>query len=136
MPRPGGGRKVGNASLFVPVVYLPRRRERTARENHPTATGTVLAKKTKTWANHHFHKYMGNRRPEPMRRTERQGGRFGKQKHKEINIMPLTISNNSTVASASFYLEKNQKNLQQSIKRLASGKRIVEPMRTPEPCPW
>jgi len=39
--------------------------------------------------------------------------------------MPLTISNNSAVASASYYLEKNQKNLQQSIKRLASGKRIV-----------
>ena len=44
---PGGGRKVGNASLFVPVVDLPRRRERTARENHPTTTGTVLARKTK-----------------------------------------------------------------------------------------
>ena len=125
MPRPGGGRKVGNASLFVPVVYLPRRRERTARENHPTATGTVLAKKTKTWANHHFHKYMGNRRLEPMRRTERQEVVPAKQQHKEINTMPLTISNNSAVASASFYLEKNQKNLQQSIKRLASGKRIV-----------
>ena len=39
--------------------------------------------------------------------------------------MPLTISNNSAVASASYYLDKNQKNLQQSIKRLASGKRIV-----------
>ena len=39
--------------------------------------------------------------------------------------MPLTISNNSAVASASYYLEKNQKNLQNSIKRLASGKKIV-----------
>jgi len=39
--------------------------------------------------------------------------------------MPLTISNNSAVASASYYLDKNQKQLQDSIKRLASGKRIV-----------
>ena len=39
--------------------------------------------------------------------------------------MPLTISNNSAVASASYYLDKNQKALQMSIKRLASGKRIV-----------
>ena len=36
--------------------------------------------------------------------------------------MPLTISNNSAVASASYYLDKNQKALQMSIKRLASGK--------------
>ena len=39
--------------------------------------------------------------------------------------MPLTISNNSAVASASYYLDKNQKHLQDSIKRLASGKKIV-----------
>ena len=39
--------------------------------------------------------------------------------------MPLTISNNSAVSSASYYLDKNQKNLQNSIKRLASGKKIV-----------
>ncbi|HAD21286.1 MAG TPA: flagellin, partial [Opitutae bacterium] len=37
----------------------------------------------------------------------------------------LTISNNSAVASASYYLDKNQKHLQDSIKRLASGKKIV-----------
>ena len=29
--------------------------------------------------------------------------------------MPLTISNNSAVASASYYLEKNQKNLQRRL---------------------
>ena len=45
--------------------------------------------------------------------------------------MPLTISNNSAVATASYYLEKNQKNLQNSIKRLASGKRIVGPNEDP-----
>ena len=39
--------------------------------------------------------------------------------------MGLTVSNNSAVASASYYLDKNQKHLQDSIKRLASGKRIV-----------
>ena len=39
--------------------------------------------------------------------------------------MPLTISNNSAVATASYYLEKNQKNLQNSIKRLASGKKTA-----------
>jgi len=39
--------------------------------------------------------------------------------------MPLTISNNSAVASANYYLDKNQKHLQDSIKRLASGKKIV-----------
>ena len=136
MPGPGGGRKVGNASLFVPVVYLPRRRERTARENHPTATGTVLAKKTKTWANEHFHKYMGNRRPEPMRRTERQGGRSGKQQHKEINTMPLTISNNSAVASASYYLEKTRKTCSKASSVWPAERESWEPMRIPEPCPW
>ena len=39
--------------------------------------------------------------------------------------MGLTVSNNSAVASASYYLNKNQKQLQDSIKRLASGKRII-----------
>ena len=39
--------------------------------------------------------------------------------------MGLTVSNNSAVASASYYLDKNQKQLQDSIKRLASGKRII-----------
>ena len=45
--------------------------------------------------------------------------------------MPLTVSNNSAVASASYYLDKNQKALQMSIKRLASGKRIVSPNDDP-----
>ena len=45
--------------------------------------------------------------------------------------MPLTISNNSAVSSASYYLDKNQKNLQNSIKRLASGKKIVGPNEDP-----
>ena len=39
--------------------------------------------------------------------------------------MGLTVSNNSAVASASYYLDKNQKQLQDSIKRSASGKRII-----------
>ena len=39
--------------------------------------------------------------------------------------MTLTISNNSAVASASYYLGKNQKALQLSIKKLASGKRVI-----------
>ena len=45
--------------------------------------------------------------------------------------MPLTVSNNSAVASASYYLGKNQKALQMSIKRLASGKRIISPNDDP-----
>ena len=45
--------------------------------------------------------------------------------------MPLTVSNNSAVASASYYLDKNQKALQMSIKRLASGKRIISPNDDP-----
>ena len=45
--------------------------------------------------------------------------------------MPLSISNNSAVASASYYLDKNQQALQNSIKRLASGKRIVGPNEDP-----
>jgi flagellin len=39
--------------------------------------------------------------------------------------MTLTVSNNSAVAFASHYLGENQKKLQMSIKKLASGKRIV-----------
>ena len=45
--------------------------------------------------------------------------------------MPLTVSNNSAVASASYYLGKNQKALQHSIKKLASGKRIIHPNDDP-----
>jgi flagellin len=39
--------------------------------------------------------------------------------------MALTVSNNGAVAAASYYLGKNQDALQASIKRLASGKKIV-----------
>ena len=39
--------------------------------------------------------------------------------------MPLTISNNSAVAAASHYLGKNQQALQMSIKKLASGSRLI-----------
>ncbi len=39
--------------------------------------------------------------------------------------MPLTISNNSAVAAASHYLGKNQQALQDSIKKLASGKKLL-----------
>jgi flagellin len=45
--------------------------------------------------------------------------------------MPLTVSNNTAVASANYYLGKNQQALQMSIKRLASGKRIVAPNEDP-----
>ena len=45
--------------------------------------------------------------------------------------MPLTVSNNSAVASASYYLDKNQKALQHSIKKLASGKKIISPNDDP-----
>ncbi len=45
--------------------------------------------------------------------------------------MPLTVSNNSAVAAANYHLGKNQKALQMSIKRLASGKRIVAPNGDP-----
>ena len=45
--------------------------------------------------------------------------------------MSLTISNNTAVASANYYLGKNQQALQMSIKRLASGKRIVAPNEDP-----
>ena len=45
--------------------------------------------------------------------------------------MPLTVSNNSAVAAASYYLGKNQKALQASIKKLASGKKIIGPNEDP-----
>ena len=45
--------------------------------------------------------------------------------------MPLTVSNNSAVAAANYHLGKNQKALQMSIKRLASGKRIIAPNGDP-----
>ena len=45
--------------------------------------------------------------------------------------MPLTVSNNSAVATASYYLGKNQKALQASIKKLASGKKIIGPNEDP-----
>ena len=45
--------------------------------------------------------------------------------------MTLTVSNNSSVAFASHYLGKNQKALQDSIKKLASGKRIISPNDDP-----
>ena len=45
--------------------------------------------------------------------------------------MPLTVSNNSAVAAANYHLGKNQKALQLSIKRLASGKRIIAPNGDP-----
>jgi flagellin len=39
--------------------------------------------------------------------------------------MPLTVSNNSAVAAASYHLGKNQQALQLSIKKLASGSRLI-----------
>jgi flagellin len=45
--------------------------------------------------------------------------------------MPLTVSNNSAVASASYYLGKNQQALQNSIKKLASGKKIISANEDP-----
>ena len=45
--------------------------------------------------------------------------------------MALTISNNSTVQVASYYLGKNQRALQSSIKKLASGKKLVDPATDP-----
>ena len=45
--------------------------------------------------------------------------------------MPLTISNNSAVAAASYHLGKNQSLLQLSIKKLASGKKIISPNDDP-----
>ena len=40
--------------------------------------------------------------------------------------MGLTVSNNSAVASANYYLGKNQDALQTTIKKLASGKKLVD----------
>lgn len=45
--------------------------------------------------------------------------------------MPLTVSNNSAVAAASYHLGKNQKALQLSIKKLASGKKLIAPNEDP-----
>ena len=45
--------------------------------------------------------------------------------------MPLTVSNNGAVAAASYYLGKNQQALQMSIKKLASGKRLIAPNADP-----
>jgi len=45
--------------------------------------------------------------------------------------MALTVSNNSTVQTASYYLGKNQRALQSSIKKLASGKKLVDPATDP-----
>ena len=45
--------------------------------------------------------------------------------------MALTISNNGAVASASYHLSKNQRALQTSIKKLASGKNIVDASSDP-----
>jgi flagellin len=45
--------------------------------------------------------------------------------------MALTVSNNSAVASASYYLGKNQSALQSSIKKLASGKKLVDASADP-----
>lgn len=39
--------------------------------------------------------------------------------------MPLTVSNNTAVAAASHYLGKNQQALQLSIRKLASGSRLI-----------
>ena len=45
--------------------------------------------------------------------------------------MSFTISNNSAAASSNYYLGKNQDLLQTSIKRLASGKKIIRPSDDP-----
>jgi len=45
--------------------------------------------------------------------------------------MALTVSNNSAVATASYHLGKNQHALQMSIKKLASGKKIITPHGDP-----
>jgi len=45
--------------------------------------------------------------------------------------MALTVSNNSAVATASYYLGKNQSALQSSIKKLASGKKLVDASADP-----
>ena len=45
--------------------------------------------------------------------------------------MALTVSNNGAVAAASYYLGKNQDALQTTIKKLASGKKIVDASTDP-----
>ena len=45
--------------------------------------------------------------------------------------MALTVSNNGAVQTASYYLDKNQRALQSSIKKLASGKKIVDASADP-----
>ena len=45
--------------------------------------------------------------------------------------MSFTISNNSAVASSSYHLGKNQQALQLSIKKLASGKKLIAPNDDP-----
>jgi flagellin len=45
--------------------------------------------------------------------------------------MALTVSNNSAVATASYYLGKNQSALQSSIKKLASGKKLIDASADP-----
>ena len=45
--------------------------------------------------------------------------------------MSFTISNNSAAASSQYHLGKNQSALQLSIKRLASGKRLIAPNDDP-----
>ena len=45
--------------------------------------------------------------------------------------MSFTISNNSAAASSNYYLGKNQDLSQTSIKRLASGKKIIRPSDDP-----
>jgi flagellin len=45
--------------------------------------------------------------------------------------MALTVSNNGAVAAASYYLGKNQDALQNTIKKLASGKKLVDASTDP-----
>jgi len=45
--------------------------------------------------------------------------------------MSFTISNNSAAAASNYYLGKNQDLLQTSIKRLASGKKLISPNDDP-----
>ena len=45
--------------------------------------------------------------------------------------MALTVSNNGAVQTASYYLDQNQRALQSSIKKLASGKKIVDASADP-----
>ena len=45
--------------------------------------------------------------------------------------MSFTISNNSAAASSQYHLCKNQSALQLSIKRLASGNRLIAPNDDP-----